>query len=116
MHVRRLTNQILNFSRRQPHDTRLADFGKLILNMDDLLRQVASGAIALRLEAAPEPLPVLVDAGQLELALLNLARHAADAMREGGTLTISARRMDRADDKAGTELPGDNYDKRFRVD
>ncbi len=116
VHAGRLTQQILSFSRRQPQDTRLTDLSELARNMDSLLKHVAGGRITLRLEAAPEPLPVLVDSSQLELALLNLVRNATDAMPEGGTLTISARRMDRAaDDKTEGPVGGKVDGRRFAV-
>ena len=91
----RLTQQMLSFSRRQSHDSSLADLGELVCNMDSLMRQVAGIAITLTADAPPGPLPVLVDAGQLELVLFNLVRNAADAMPGGGTLTISTRHMDK---------------------
>ncbi len=89
-HAGRLTQQMLSFSRRQFHDAKLADLGLLARDMDSLMAQVAGPAVALRMDAPPAPLPVMVDVGQLELALLNLVRNAADAMPGGGGLTIGA--------------------------
>lgn len=88
-HAGRLTQQMLSFSGRQFHDAKLADLNVLASNLDSLMAQLAGPDIKLALELCPEPLPVQVDAGQLELALLNLVRNAADAMPGGGTLTIS---------------------------
>ena len=85
----RLTQQMLSFSGRQFHDAKLADLGTLARNLDSLLAQAAGSDVTLVLDLCPEPLRVLVDTGQLELALLNLVRNAADAMPGGGTLTIS---------------------------
>jgi PAS domain S-box-containing protein len=93
-HVGRLTQQMLSFSHRQFHNLALADLGALARNMDILLKQVVGSRITLTVDAPPEPLPVLVDAGQLELALLNLVRNAADATADGGTLTIHACGLD----------------------
>lgn len=104
----RLTQQMLNFAHWQAPTSKLADLGELVRNMDSLMRQVAGIGITLTVDALPEPLPVLVDAGQVELALFNLVQNAAAAMaqpspggstreagaRTGGrTLTISTRRL-----------------------
>ncbi len=108
----RLTQQMLNFAHWQAPALKLADLGELVRNMDSLMRQVAGINIALTMEAPPEPLPVLVDAGQVELAVFNLVQNAAAAMAQpspGGstpevsarpgdrTLTISTRRLYRGD-------------------
>ncbi len=96
-HAGRLTQQMLSFARRQFHDARRADLNGLVTGMDDLLRQVAGPAVTVTLVLTPEPCPVLLDAGQLELALLNLARNARDAMPGGGALTVrTAIRHDQA--------------------
>jgi len=93
----RLTQQMLSFAHWQAPTSKLADLGELVRNMDDLMKQVAGIGIALTVDAPPEPLPVLVVASQLELALFNLVQNAADAMLEGGALTISTRRSHRCD-------------------
>jgi len=89
----RLTQQMLNFAHWQAPTSKLADLGELVRNMDDLMKQVAGINIVLTVDAPPEPLPVLVVVGQLELAVFNLVQNAADAMSGGGALTISTRRL-----------------------
>ncbi len=88
-HAGRLTQQMLSFARRQFHDPQPADLNKLLEGMDGLLTHVIHDGVKLRLEVAQLALPVCVDAGQLELAIVNLARNASDAMPDGGTLTVS---------------------------
>jgi len=56
-----------------------------------------------RLELAPDLPAALADANQIEMALLNLALNARDAMPDGGTLTISAERH--ADEKGASDAP-----------
>ena len=90
----RLTQQMLSFARRQFHDARAHDLGALVRELDSLVAQVAGKAVAVVLDLAPEPLPVRLDAGQLELAVINLARNAADAMPGGGRLTLATRVLD----------------------
>ena len=93
-HAGRLTQQMLSFSHRQFHDLAVADLDALVRNMDSLLNQVTGSAITLTIDVPPGPMPVLVDAGQLELALINLVRNATDAMPDGGAVTVGVYPLD----------------------
>ena len=90
----RLTQQMLSFARRQFHDLQATDLNQLLAETDSLLAQVVGPAIEVRLDLSEQAAPVWLDTGQFELALINLARNAADAMPEGGELTIATRLMD----------------------
>ena len=68
------------------------DLDVFIRHTGRFLRRVAGEGIELMVERDDGPLPVRVDRQQLENALLNLAINARDAMPDGGTLTIAARR------------------------
>jgi signal transduction histidine kinase len=92
--VRRLTQQMLSFSYKQSDSACSAELGELIEGSDSLIAQVAGTGIDIRFDLTPKPLPVMIDAGQFELALLNLVRNAVDAMQAHGTLTISTDERD----------------------
>lgn len=84
-----LTQRLLAFARRQDLQVKAVDLRKLVTDMEDLLRRSVGPMIVLDREM-PENLPhVLADANQLELALLNLAVNARDAMPDGGSLKIA---------------------------
>ena len=85
-----LTQRLLAFSRRQELKPQAVDFAQLLRGMEELLKRAVGAGIALSSEFPEDLPPVLVDANQLELALLNLALNARDAMEHGGTVTISA--------------------------
>ena len=87
----RLTGQLLAFSRVQRLEVRPTEIGPLIQNMAPLLRNVLGPGIAKTFELDPDLPPVMADPTQVEVALLNLAINARDAMPKGGTLTFSAR-------------------------
>ena len=82
----RLTAQLLAFSRVQKLEVRPVNIAPLIDNMRSLLRNVLGPGVAKRFDLDRNPMPVLADPTQLELAVLNLAINARDAMPEGGTL------------------------------
>jgi PAS domain S-box-containing protein len=83
-----LTHRLLAFARRQPLDSRPVDINGLIRGMEDLLRRSLGEQVALEISLADRVWPVLVDANQLENALLNLAINGRDAMPDGGRLGI----------------------------
>ncbi len=83
-----LTARLLAFSRRQSLDSRPTDVNRLLASLEDLLRRTMSERIDVSIAFA-ESLPLaLVDANQLENAILNLAINARDAMPQGGLLTL----------------------------
>jgi len=91
--ARVLVSRLLGFARRQALETRAVDIEELFEGMRDLIASSIGSPIGLKMLAAPELPPVLADPNQLELALLNLAVNARDAMPDGGSLTITADRV-----------------------
>ena len=85
-----LTRQLLSFSRRQAHQNVVIDLGERLSAAQGILRSSLRGDITIALRVAPDTWPVAVDDSEFELALLNLAVNARDAMSSGGSLTISA--------------------------
>jgi len=86
----RLTGQLLAFSRVQRLEVRPVEIGPLIQNMRPLLRNVLGPGIAKDFQI-DETKPVMADPTQLEVAILNLAINARDAMPEGGVLKFTTR-------------------------
>ena len=86
----RLTAQLLAFSRVQRLELKPTYVAPLIEEMRPLLRNVLGPGIQKQFDLDPHLTPVLADPTQLEVAVLNLAINARDAMTDGGTLTISS--------------------------
>jgi two-component system NtrC family sensor kinase len=86
-----LTRQLLTFSRRQMLQPCVIDLGERLPEIKDMLSRSLRGDIEIRVGVPRRPCYVKVDPSELELALLNLAFNARDAMPSGGTLTIAAR-------------------------
>ena len=85
-----LTGKLLAFSRRQMLQPRQVNVAVLLESLADMLRRTLDQRIRISVEVALDCPAVLVDPGQLESALLNLAINARDAMPEGGLLRFSA--------------------------
>jgi PAS domain S-box-containing protein len=86
-----LTKRLLAFARRQELKLEAVEIQKLIPDMLDFLRQSVGPNITIEVDILSDVQPVKIDANQLELALINLAVNARDAMPKGGRLTISCR-------------------------
>jgi PAS domain S-box-containing protein len=84
-----LTRQLLTFSRRQTLAPRSLDVEKQIAAFKALVT-ATMGELTILTSVLPDTWPILADPNELELALLNLAINARDAMPSGGTLTITA--------------------------
>lgn len=85
----KLTGQLMAFSRSHKIQLRPMLVCDVIKGMEDLLARTLGKLIQLKKELSPNPAPVLADAVQVEMMILNLAINARDAMPDGGTLTIS---------------------------
>jgi len=89
----RLTGQLLAFSRVQRLEVRPTFVAPLIQNMRPLLRNVLGPGISKQFDLDEAMMAVMADPTQLEVAVLNLAINARDAMPDGGTLSFSSRRV-----------------------
>ena len=89
----KLTRQLLAFSRRQQLMPVVVDLRQRIDAVRDMLVPSLRGNIELICDIEDKIWPVEVDLGELELALVNIAVNARDAMPDGGTITLSARNV-----------------------
>ncbi len=94
----RLTGQLLAFSRVQRLEVRPVEVAPLIQNMRPLLRNVLGPGITKQFDLDAEKMPIMADPTQLEVAILNLAINARDAMPDGGVLTFVTRPVQVAGD------------------
>jgi PAS domain S-box-containing protein len=103
-----LVQRLLSFARRQHLEARPINVGELIVGLEDLIRRSIGPHVDVAVEVE-EGLPAAkIDPNQLELALLNLAVNASDAMSGGGKLRIEVCRRDIASGQVG-ELPAGAY-------
>ncbi len=89
--ARVLVQRLLAFARRQPLQASAVDIGQIVVDMSDLIGGTLGPSIKIVVDIAKDLPSAMADPNQLEMALLNLAVNARDAMADGGVLTISAR-------------------------
>lgn len=88
--ARTLVQRLLAFARRQPLKPEPVDLSALILGMSELMGTTIGPQVQLHLDLAADLPMAVADANQVEMAILNLAVNARDAMPEGGRLLLSA--------------------------
>jgi signal transduction histidine kinase len=84
----KLTHQLLSFSRRQRLEPRSLDLNETVAGMRDLLQSTIGGSVSIATQLHRGLWAALADPTQIELAVLNLAINARDAMQVGGTLKV----------------------------
>jgi len=89
----KLTRQLLAFSRRQQLMPVVVDLHERIDAVRDMLAPSLHGNIHFAVDIEDKIWPVEADLGELELALVNIAVNARDAMPDGGTITLQARNV-----------------------
>jgi signal transduction histidine kinase len=95
---RKLTSQLLAFSRASQLQLQPVEAGEVVRDMSSMLANAVGPMVELKCDLGAAGIPVLVDRTQLEMAILNLAVNARDAMPEGGTITITAGPVEMFDD------------------
>ncbi len=103
----KLTRQLLAFSRRQQLMPVVVDLRARIDAVRDMLVPSLRGNIQLICDIEDKIWPVEVDLGELELALVNIAVNARDAMPDGGSITLSARNVVLKPGSAAGEMEGE---------
>jgi len=104
-----LTRHLLAFARRQHLEPRPVDIAAVVDGVEKMLRQTIGPDIRLVIQVGFDLPPAWVDPNQLELAILNLALNARDAMPVGGTLRIAARSARTETGVSPADLSPGNY-------
>jgi PAS domain S-box-containing protein len=102
-----LTRQLLAFSRRQPINPVVVDLKERVEAVHEMLVGSLRGNVQLKCDIPGEVWPVEVDIAELELALVNIAVNARDAMPGGGSITLSARNVTLKKSDGVDQLEGD---------
>jgi PAS domain S-box-containing protein len=100
-----LTKRMLAFARRTELNPEALDVPTLVHGMADLMQRSLGPSVHIETRFPLSLPPARADANQLELALLNLAVNARDAMPEGGTIVVAAR-LERIAEEKDNLAPG----------
>jgi PAS domain S-box-containing protein len=102
-----LTRQLLTFSRRQHLSPTVVDLNASIKNIRPMIESSLRGNIVYNEAIDPAVQPVKVDLAELELAIVNIAVNARDAMPNGGTFTLTVGNVPANGASGGDEANGD---------
>lgn len=102
-----LTRQLLAFSRRQPINPVVTDLRARVEAVHEMLVGSLRGNVQLKCDIPEDLWLVEIDIAELELALVNLAVNARDAMPGGGSIILSARNVTVKKDDGIDQLEGD---------
>ena len=102
-----LTRQLLSFSRRQSLRPAVVNLGKTVENARPILNSLLGGSVHFIVTILPDVWPVQVDVGELEMAIINTAANARDAMRKGGTISVTAENVRVAQGDMAVDLEGE---------
>jgi PAS domain S-box-containing protein len=101
----KLTRHLLTYSRRQALKPELIDLSLALQSFFEGMLQTLKGNVEVETDVPPDLWDVEVDAAELDLALINIALNARDAMVKGGTLRVRARNEPRgASDLQGARV------------
>jgi PAS domain S-box-containing protein len=103
----KLIAQLMAFARKQNLQIEYLPLNTLVSDMQELLERSVGATVFMVYDLAPDVWPVMADASQVQMALLNLAINARDAMPNGGTLRIASGNI-RVED-AEADLPVGEY-------
>ncbi|QJX02816.1 hypothetical protein HML84_16950 [Alcanivorax sp. IO_7] len=98
-----ISRKLLNFSRQDVAHPEVFDVCEALRGLEGMLRQLFDPRVRIELTLPERALPVRIDRGQFELAVLNVATNARDAMPEGGHFRLSVR-LDDDPARVGIEL------------
>ncbi len=84
-----IARQLAAFARPRTGERRLSDLNDIVLSAARLVRPIAAGGVDVAVTCQTGALPVRVDPGQIEQAMINLCLNARDAMPDGGTLRLA---------------------------
>lgn len=104
-----LTRQLLSFARKQDLVVKPVDVNRLISEICEMLPRTLGPTTMVELNLAESAWMALTDASQLELAILNLAINARDAMPQGGTLRIATENIPAHDAHELWHLDAEDY-------
>ena len=92
----KITQQMLAFARRESIEAEIVDVNEAVKGMSELLRHTVGPGVTISYELGADVPPARIDPVGFEMAILNLAGNARDAMPEGGTLIIATARAGKA--------------------